>query len=153
MEFIHYTDEEPLALGPHRIIRPSENCRLDLLHRKSEAATIKQDMHAPLVLRTAPRAGTVDHDLPLDRIQGPEIQEVATDAPELVEDVRVVGDRSEEFERFDARPTHHPLKRSRDLRIVGRLDRCQARGDLLRCHAACLLRLSELPCYGFRSAV
>src|SRR5205085_1771585 len=112
----------------------------------SEAQRAPEDrrVNAPFVLAAAQRAGAVDDDLAVDRLDLPEVQQVRAGGPEPLEHRMVDGHRAEQLQRLDAR-RHQALERSRYLRLIGRLERGDAGRGLDRCiHGAPSARATEI---------
>src|SRR5882762_1486450 len=101
MQLINQPDQQPLLIGPRRIIRTAVHGGAHLSGRQANALGEKCDVNAPLVGAAAARAGTVDHDLAVAHRDWAAVEQAA--GAESFVDAWHSGERGEQQQRRDAR--------------------------------------------------
>ena len=101
VELVGEPDEQGLAGRPDGIARVCQDGCRDLALGEAHLPREDGGVDAPFVLASTARAGAVDHDLAIDRLELAEVEQIRPRRPEALEDVLVPGDGAKQLQRLD----------------------------------------------------
>src|SRR5215469_5070667 len=140
MQLVYQLDQQLLFPAPNWIAAVTMNRRVPLLLGEPHAIPKERNMHAPLIRALAPRAGPVDHDLPMPQRHRPTIDQ-STGAKLLIH-ARHPRQRSKQTQRRNPR-RHDLIEHRLQLQRIRRLHRLNPRNNigLRRWHGSIVRRM------------
>ena len=124
MQLVGKPDQLGVVLRPRSVLRRAVHRRGDLLVGQAERPAEGEHVHAPLVLGAGPRAGAVNDDLALARLDAAMAEDARPERSHPRRQLVVDGQRAKQAQRLGGGPGRHPLLQERvELGLVGRLQR------------------------------